>query len=141
MSEELKTKLRRAIEEGWNKGNLDAWDEVYAADYVHNRPPLAVFRSLEDEKQSVAATLSAYSESHITIHEMVMEGDITMWRWTWQARHTGQSPDLPIPPTGKEVTLVGCNVSRWANGKVVEEWEYSDYLGFLMQLGVIPPLG
>jgi hypothetical protein len=26
-------------------------------------------------------------------------------------------------------------------GKVVEEWEYSDYLGFLQQLSVVPPLG
>jgi steroid delta-isomerase-like uncharacterized protein len=141
MSEELKARLCQAVEEGWNTGNLDAFDDVYAADYVHYRPPLAVFHSLEEEKQSLAGTLTAYSESRITIHQMVMEGDITMWRWTWQARHTGTSPGLPIPPTGKEVTLVGCNVSRWAKGKIVEEWEYSDYLGFLMQLGVIPPLG
>jgi len=55
--------------------------------------------------------------------------------------HTGQSPTLPIPPTGVEVTLVGCNVSHWANGKIIEEWEFSDYLGLLTQLGVIPPLG
>ena len=141
MSEELKAKFRKAIEAGWNKGNLDAWDEFYAADYVHHRPPLEVFDSLEAEKQSVANTLKAFSNSEITIHEIVMEGNMSAWRWTWQAKHTGQSPSLPIPPTGKEVTLVGCNVSHWANGKVIEEWEFSDYLGFLMQLGVIPPLG
>ena len=141
MSEELKAKFRKAIEEGWNKGNLDAWDEFYAADYVHHRPPLEVFDSLEAEKQSVANTLKAFSNSEITIHEIVMEGNMSAWRWTWKAKHTGQSPSLPIPPTGKEVTLVGCNVSHWANGKVIEEWEFSDYLGFLMQLGVIPPLG
>jgi predicted ester cyclase len=58
-----------------------------------------------------------------------MEGDTTAWWWTWRAKHTGQSPNLPIPATGKGVTLVGCNVSHWANGKIVEEWEYSDYLG------------
>jgi len=107
----------------------------------YRTPPLAVFQSLEEEKRSIAGTLTAYSESHITVHEMVMEGDLTAFRWTWQAKHTGQSPDLPIPPTGKEVTLVGCNVSRWAGGKIMEEREFSDYLGFLMQLGVIPPLG
>ena len=141
MSEELKAKFRKAIEAGWNKGNLDAWDEFYAADYVHHRPPLEVFDSLEVEKQSVANTLKAFSNSEITIHEIVMEGNMSAFRWTWLAKHTGQSPSLPIPPTGKEVTLVGCNVSHWANGKVIEEWEFSDYLGFLMQLGVIPPLG
>ena len=141
MSEELKARFRRALEEGWNKGNLDAWDEVYAADYIHYRPPLAVFESLEAEKQDVANTLKAFSGSEITIHEIVMEGNTTATRWTWRARHTGQSPRLGIPPTGKEVTLVGCNVSHWANGKIIEEWEFSDYLGLLTQLGVIPPLG
>ncbi len=141
MSEELKNKFRWALEEGWNKGNLDAWDEFYAADYVHHRPPLEVFESLEAEKQSVANTLTAFTDSKFTVHEIVMEGNTTTTRWTWQAKHTGLSPSLPIPPTGKEITLVGCNVSHWANGKVIEEWEYSDYLGFLQQLGVVPSLG
>jgi hypothetical protein len=36
---------------------------------------------------------------------------------------------------------MGCNASRWANGKIVEGWEYSDHLGFLMQLVIIPPRG
>ncbi len=141
MSEELKAKFQHALEEGWNKGNLDAWDEVYAANYVHHRPPLAVFESLEAEKQSVAKTLQAFSDSQITIHEIVVEGNTTATRWTWRAKHTGLSSSLQIPPTGKEVILVGCNVSHWANGKVIEEWEFSDYLGLLMQLGVIPPMG
>jgi hypothetical protein len=51
------------------------------------------------------------------------------------------SPALPIPPTGKEVTLVGCVVVQIVDGKIVEEFEYSDYLGFLQQLGVVPRLG
>ena len=29
---------------------------------------------------------------------------------------------------------------RWDNGKIIEEWEYGDYLGILQQLGVVPPL-
>lgn len=141
MAAELKAKFCRALEEGWNNGNLDAWDEFYAPDYVHHRPPLTVFDSLAAEKQDVANTLQAFTDSEITIHEILFDGNVSATRWTWRATHTGQSPTLPIPPTGKQVTLVGCNVSYWANGQVVEEWEYSDYLGLLMQLGVIPALG
>jgi hypothetical protein len=47
----------------------------------------------------------------------------------------------PADSTTARTHLVGCNVSHWTDGKVTEEWEYSDYLGLLMQLGVIPPLG
>ena len=56
-------------------------------------------------------------------------------------KHTGVSPSLPIPPTGKDLTLQGCVVVHIREGKVVEEFEYSDYLGYLQQLGVVPPLG
>ena len=48
---------------------------------------------------------------------------------------------MPIPPSGKEVTLVGCVVVRVEDGKILEEFEYADYLGFLQQLGIVPHLG
>ena len=83
----------------------------------------------------------AFSDIQISYEEMVGEGDSLAYRYTWRARHTGQSPALGIPPTGKEALLQGCIVVHLAGGKIVEEFEYSDYLGFLQQLGVVPPLG
>ena len=73
--------------------------------------------------------------------EMISEGNSIAYRYSWRAKHTGQSSSLPIPPSGKEVTLGGCVVVQLADGKIIEEFEYSDYLGFLQQLGVVPPLG
>lgn len=139
--EELKTKIRWAGEEAWLKGNVDALDEVYAADYVWHRPPLPDLKGLEAAKQSVAGTRQGYSDIQTTYEEWISEGDSIAYRWTWQAKHTGQSPTLPIPPTGKQVILKGCTVVHIVDGKVIEEFEYADYLGFLQQLGVVPPLG
>jgi steroid delta-isomerase-like uncharacterized protein len=139
--EELKAKIRWAGKEAWLKGNLDALDEVYAADYVWHRPPLPDASGLEAVKESIAGMRSAYSDIQVGYEEMVGEGDSLAYRFTWRAKHTGQSPTLPIPPTGKEVLLQGCIVVHLAGGKIVEEFEYSDYLGFLQQLGVVPPLG
>lgn len=135
MSEELKNKFRRVNEEAWNKGNTDSMDEVYAADFIYHRPPFADIEGLEANKQDAADTFAAFSDIEFTIHEMVMEGNTTFTRFTWRAKHKGQ-----YPSTSKEVTLVGCAVSHWANGKVIEEWEFSDYLGYYTQLGVIPPI-
>jgi predicted ester cyclase len=95
----------------------------------------------EAAKQRVAGIRQACSDIQATPEEWIAEGDSIAYRWTWQARHTGQSPTLPIPPTGKEVIKKGCVVVHIADGKVVEELEYADYLGFLQQLGVVPPLG
>jgi predicted ester cyclase len=141
MSEELKAKIRWAGEEAWMKGNLDAFDEVYAAHFVWHRPPFPKTSGLEAVKESVGGLRSAYSNILIAYEEMINEGNSIAYRYSWQAKHTGQSPTFPIPPTGKEVTLRGCVVAHIMGGKVVEEFEYSDYLGFLQQLGVVPPLG
>jgi len=140
MSEVLKNKLRRAIEETWNKGNTDAWDELYSADFVCHRPPFADIEGLEANKQDVADTFTVFSDIEFTIHEMVIEGNTTVTRYTWRAKRTGQYPGLSNSPIGKEVILVGCAVNHWANGKVIDEWEFSDYLGYYTQLGVIPPI-
>jgi predicted ester cyclase len=139
--EELKAKIRWAGEQAWLRGNLDALDEVYSGDYVWHRSPFPDARGLEAAKTSMAGMRGAYSDIRIAYEEMIAEGNSIAYRYTWQAKHTGLSPTLPIPPTGKEVTLTGCVVVHIAAGKVVEEFEYSDYLGFLQQLGVVPPLG
>jgi steroid delta-isomerase-like uncharacterized protein len=139
--EALKQKIQWAGKEAWLKGNLDAFDEVYAVDYVWHRPPFPDVTGLAAVKESVAGMRAAYSDLEISFDEMVAEGETIAYRYTWRGRHTGQSPSLAIPPTGKEVELVGTIVVHIANGKVVEEFEYSDYLGFLQQLDVVPAFG
>jgi predicted ester cyclase len=96
---------------------------------------------LEAVKQYVAAARLGYSDIEVTHDDWIAEGDSIAYLYTWRAKHTGTSPSLPIPPTGTEVVLQGCVVLHVKDGKVVEELEYSDYLGFLQQLGVVPSLG
>jgi steroid delta-isomerase-like uncharacterized protein len=140
-AEEFEAKIRWAGEEAWLKGNLNALNEVYAADYIYHRPPFPDAEGLEANKQYMAGVRTAYTDIQVTYDEWVAEGNAIAYRWTWRAKHTGQSPSLPIPPTGKEVVLRGCTVVHLKDGKVIEEFEYGDYLGFLQQLGIIPSLG
>lgn len=120
---------------------MDALDEAYAADYISHKPPFPDPNGLEAVKQSIAGTRLAYSDIEATYTDWIAERDAIAYRYTMRMKHTGVSPTLSIPPTGKEVTLQGCIVVRVKDGKIVEEWEYSDYLGFLQQLGVVPSLG
>jgi predicted ester cyclase len=95
---------------------------------------------LEAVKQFIAGTLQAYSDVQTSYDEWVTEEDRIAYRYTVRMKHTGISPTLGIPPTGQVVVLQGCIVVHVRDGKVVEEWEYSDYLGFLQQSGVVPSL-
>ena len=138
--EALKARIRWAGEQAY-AGNPDALDEVYASDYVFHRPPFGDTVGLDSVKEKIAGVRQAYSDIEATYEDMTAEGDHIAYRWTMTMTHTGESPTLPIPPTGKRVTLVGCTIVRVAGGKVVEEFEYGDYLGFLQQLGLGPSLG
>ena len=139
--EVMKQKIEWAGKEAWLKGNLDALDEVYADDYVWHRPPFPDTSGITAVKESISSMRETYTELEISYDEMVAEGDSIAYRYTFRGRHSGQSSTLPIPPTGKEVSLVGSIVVHIAEGKIVEEFEHSDYLGFLQQLGVVPSLG
>jgi predicted ester cyclase len=60
-------------------------------------------------------------------------------RWSFTGTHHGEF--MGLAPAGKQVTTSGIVISRIVEGKIVEEWEEWDTLGFLQQLGAVPSLG
>ncbi len=137
---QLAAKIQQCSEEAWYHGNMAPLDELYAADYVGHRPPFPDFIGPTATKESIAGTRLAYTDIQAIYSDWVLTEEMVVYRYNMRMKHTGMSPSLPIPPTGKVVTLQGCVMVRLKNGQVVEEWEYSDYLGFLQQLGLVPAL-
>ncbi|MBA7647627.1 hypothetical protein ES703_55404 [subsurface metagenome] len=90
---------------------------------------------LEAYKQYIEDTRSAYPDLQFTIEEIIVNGDTTAVWFTFRGTHKGQSTTFPFPPTGKEVTMMGCTVGHWVEGKAVEQWIYADWLGLMQQLG------
>ena len=139
-AEELKDRFKLVLDEAWLNGNLDALDELYATDFVYHNAPFPDLEGLEASKQDIAGSREAFPDLQWTAHEIIAAGNTLVTRYTIQATHTGESPKIPVPPTGNQIEYVGCLVSHIEEGKIVEEWNYGDYLGLLQQLGVIPPM-
>lgn len=140
-SEELKATFNRAVSAAYNQGEVDKLDEIYAQEFVYHRPPFPDAVDLKAYKQTILDLRQAFTEVKLTFDQMIVEGDTISTRWTWQGKHTGQSPSFPFPATGKQVKINGVAMSNVKNGKATEEWNSVDWLGFLQQLGIIPPLG
>jgi steroid delta-isomerase-like uncharacterized protein len=138
---EMKTALAKMIDNFWHKGDVDAAYEIYSDDVVFHRVPFPPVVGKEANMQADADMLAAFTENRTTIDDMIVESDTAAMRWTWEAVHTGTSPSLGIPATGKRVSIVGCSIFHFKDGKIIEQWEYSDMLGLLQQLEVIPALG
>src|SRR6266496_1269642 len=96
--------LARRYVELWNTGNLALADEVLALDFVdHTHPELAP--GPEAVKHEVAAFRTAFPDAHVTIEQMISEGDTVAFRFVLRGTHQGTFGRFP--PTGKEVVLTG----------------------------------
>lgn len=138
-TEDNKALIRLAIEEEWNHGNFAYVDEQVASDYIHHDPSNPNVRTFEEYKQWVIDTRNALPDLHITIEDMVAEGDLVATRFTFRGTNTGDFvTPMYIPATGKQVTVSGITIARFAGGKVVEDWHQADMMGFMQQLGLLP---
>lgn len=137
-AEQLKAAIREIIDEAWNRGNLEVMDRHYAPGYVRHKPPFPDIKGVAEARKFVADSRASYPDQHVTIHEMIAEGNKVVSRWTFEGTQIGESPTTHVGGTGKKVTFSGCNVTHWENGKIVEEWEFSDWLILLNQFGAIP---
>lgn len=139
-TEDNKALARRFFKEFWDQKNLAAADELMAANHVDHTPgspPLPP--GPEGFKQFGSVYFKAFPDLHLTIEDMVAEGDTVTTRWTTHATHTGEL--MGIPPTGKSITVTGITITRMAGGKAVETWTNFDMLGLLQQIGAIPAMG
>jgi predicted ester cyclase len=140
-SYQLKGIVRAGIEAAFNRGDLGGLDKVYSLSVVCHRSPLEDIQGLEDLKHFISDIRIAFSRVEFSLDEITLEGEVLAGRWTFRGTHTGRSPTMPVPPTGKAVTVTGCCMAYWVGGRIVEEWTCTDWLGLFQQLGVIPPMG
>jgi steroid delta-isomerase-like uncharacterized protein len=135
-AEENKALARRVLEEMFNKGNLDAADELLTPDYVDRDPAMPEdIHGPDGFKEYVGAYRTAFSDLHLEIEDQIAEGDKVVTRWTGTGTHDGELAG--IPPTGNRVTLPGMEIVRISDGKLVEGWEGYDMTNLMRQLGVM----
>jgi predicted ester cyclase len=138
--EEFKDKYRGAVEEAYYKGNVDAMDKLYVPDVIIHQPPFPDINGLGAYKQHILDARQAYTDIHFEWEEMIGEGNTMAFRSSWHMKHTGVSQKIPVPPTGQEVVMKGCFFVHLKGDRIIEVFEYKEYLGFLQRLGVIQPL-
>jgi len=73
--EENEVIARRFVEELWNKGDLAVADELLAPDFTFNYPLPGATPDREGYKKTLSAYRAAFHDLHITIEDIVAEGD------------------------------------------------------------------
>ena len=130
--------VNRIWKEVINEGKLNTADELFDTSYVHHEPEGCEVKGTEGFKKLIAMRRTAFPDFHVTVEELITQGDKVVSRWTATGTHKGNL--MGIGPTDRQGTMTGITVTHIVGGKVVEDWENRDRLGMLRQLGAIPPL-
>ncbi len=134
IQEANKEKVRSLFEDYINTGQLDKLAELIGPEYVG---------SLGDAGPSgiakpVSALRQAFPDIHYTVDEILAEGDRVAIRWTWKGTHRGAFQGFPA--SHREITNAGVATFQLRDGKIVRGWQQTDRLGFLQEIGVVPPV-
>jgi len=127
------------FDEIWNKGRLDAIDELLAEDgIVHGLGEAggevsgpAAFRPFVERLRG------AFPDIEVKVEQVVDDGDLIAARWVATMTHTGDN--LGMPASGKRVTVTGMSMTRLRDGKLVEGWNNWDMLSLMQQVDAIQP--
>ncbi len=118
-----------------NKGNTKMFDSAFSAAVVYNNVSTHL-NGLSDFKKYYSEFLTGFSEREFKVLEIYGQGDKVIKRWSFKGKNTGDFAGMP--PTGKQITVEGVTIARIEEGKIVEERDYMDDLGLMVQLGRIP---
>jgi hypothetical protein len=80
--------VRRMVEEVNNKGNVAVVDELLAQGYVGHGTGGREVNGLEGYKQAALMYRTTFPDLHMTLEDMVAEGDKVAWRYTLRATFT-----------------------------------------------------
>ena len=138
-TEDNKAVSRRFYEEVINQKQLAVINEVAGDNYHSHDFPPGLPPGREGLKIFISVFHAAFPDGHLTIDQMIAEGDTVATRLTFHGTHTGEFQG--IAPTGKKVTIPALDMARFESGKLVEHWGGPNQMSLLQQLGVIPAMG
>jgi steroid delta-isomerase-like uncharacterized protein len=139
MSLEAHKDLVRRYQEILNNGDLDALGTVVAADISMPTSFPGFPPGLEGARAIAAANIQMIPDFHVSIDELIAEGDRVAAFITITGTHARDM--LGIPPTGKAWSVVGMSLFRIAEGKIVEHRGVGDIVSILQQIGAFPAFG
>jgi len=130
--EDNKRVVRRFFEELAGESHWALLEELVASDAVHvgstRWPP-----GREGFRQHLIWFRNAYPDMHLTVDDLIAEGDRVIAFWTMRGTHQGEF--FGVQPTGRHVVFSAISRLRVLNGQVYEYEVRPDHLGILLQLG------
>jgi predicted ester cyclase len=114
---------RRAVEDVCSGRELDGIDCVYHPEFVDHVNRLT-YRGHDGARRSIALYLALFPDLSFEVDDQVSEDDKVASRWTLRGTYRGRTTELR-----------GIVISRFEDGRIIEDWAASDMAELARQLG------
>ena len=121
MSEQNKDVVRKYYEVVINGRNLDAVVDFFADE-----------RMVDGVRRGCFSYFTAFPDLHVSMDELIAEGDRVFLRSTMTGTHDGEYKG--IPPTSRHIATECAEVFRIADGKFAGYWCLTNVAGLMRQI-------
>jgi steroid delta-isomerase-like uncharacterized protein len=138
LEDKNKAIARAAFFDYLNHRDFKRFEEIHTKDFVkhYNNSPA---ENLSEEMGDAKGQFESSSDLTFTENWMIAEGDKVAVCFTAKGTHDGVFQG--VPATGKHYELSAMTVWRFVDGKIAEEWVFSNDLDLYRQLGLFKEPG
>ncbi len=139
-AEEHRKLFSRWFEELWNKKNYAITQELVSPEFVaHGAGGQDIKQGPNGVADMVKIWHQAFPDGHMTMDDIITEGELSTIRMTFRGTQTGEF--YGVPPSNKMVEVTSIGIDRVLGGKISEGWGELNMLGMMQQMGAIPTPG
>ena len=136
-TENIRRLMVRYFDEVWNRGEVDALDQLLAPDYRNHSSSIPNPRpGPEDLKPIVRAMRSGIPDLHYEILDLVASPRKAAIYTRMTGTHAGEL--FGMTPSGKRIDVRQMQIEWVRDGRIWQHWRVTDELGMLRQVGVVP---
>ena len=106
-------------------------------DHLHG---LADLTAPADVKTYFSGLFDAFPDFKFEVLEFTASGKLAACRWRVTGTFLGPGRFQGLVPSGKPITMEGCDMLRVEDGRIVENNAYTNAQQIAEQLGVLPPI-
>ncbi|MFO6466174.1 ester cyclase [Jannaschia sp. KMU-145] len=132
--------VERLFDDGW--GARPGWEAVWRAHLAPDvRTFFHAFPPTDGRAPAIAFNrdlFAGFPDLHMSIEDVVAEGDTVIVRGRLTGRHDG--PFLGIPASGASVDVPDVTLFRLRDEKVIESRYFTDLLAVMTAIGAIPAM-
>jgi predicted ester cyclase len=131
-AETNKAVTRRFMEEFKNEHIFAVVDELFSPRALVHLPADGLPEGPEGQKAIARSLFAAFPDVHVTLDDVIAEGNFVAERHTARATHKGEF--MSIPATGKKIYWTENHFYRLEDGRIQELWSEWSFQKLMDQL-------